>query len=241
MGIPTQLAKGFATAVTWLQGAFDETVNFISKKLLYLYSLLDRSVDYENAAMQLDKDAAKRADERQKSLDTASQKRDQDLQSGNAGRLAFAGQAQQGVRMQAQATMDARKARNSQSLGLFDKGIAELRDSLRTQESEINKGGSAKGLLSFLGPIGSTIGGVIEKAAELADSQTSKKIPTVAQVKAVTATQTAGTFSGFGAGIMGGTTSALDRMADKADKTNELLTKIEENTDKDKNSQTYGT
>ena len=59
------------------------------------------------------------------------------------------------------------------------------------------------------------------------------KIPTVQQVKATTATQTAGTFSGFAAGMMGGTTSALDRMADQSAKANELLSKIAENTSED--------
>jgi hypothetical protein len=238
-GIPTQLAKGFATAVTWLQGAFDETVNFIAKKLLYLYSLLDRSVDYENSAMQLDRDAAKRAAERQKSLDTANQTRDNDLQRGNAGRLAIADQAQQGIRNQAQATMDDRKDRNGQALGAFDQRIQELKDSLKPQIEEINKGGSPLGFLSFLGPLGAAVGAVVEQAAGLAQGQLGKEIPTRAQVKAVTATQTGGTFSGFGAGILGGTTSALDRMADQTKTTNELLVKIEQNT-KDQKDPKYG-
>ena len=228
-GIPTQLAKGFATAVTWLQGAFDETVNFIAKKLLYIYSLIDRSVDYEKAAMQMDKDAAKRADARQKSLDTANQKRDQELQTGNTGRLQLANQMTQGITAQANQTKSDREGRNAQSLGVFDKSISDLRASLKTQTAEIDKNAPGKGFLSFLGPLGQAVEAVVDTAKTLS-APTSRKIPTVEQVKATTATQVGGTFSGFAAGMLGGTTSALDRMADQSAKSNELLTQIAKNT-----------
>ncbi len=230
-GIPTQLAKGFATAVTWLQGAFDETVNFIAKKLLYIYSLIDRSVDYEKAAKQMDTDAAKRADARQKSLDAANQKRDQDLQTGNAGRLQLATQMQQGIRNAAATTMGDREKANSDSLGQFDQEIENLQKSIATQSKEIEQEAKGKGFLSFLGPLGAAIETVAGKAAAIVPPP--NKIPTVQQVKATTATQTAGTFSGFAAGMMGGTTSALDRMADQSAKANELLSKIAENTSED--------
>lgn len=236
-GIPTQLAKGFATAVTWLQGAFDETVNFIAKKLLYIYSLIDRSVDYEKAAKQMDTDAAKRADARQKSLDTANQKRDQDLQTGNAGRLQLAGQMQQGIRNAAATTMGDREKANSDSLGEFDQEIENLQKSIATQSKEIEQEAKGKGFLSFLGPLGAAIETVAGKAKAIVPPP--NKIPTVQQVKATTATQTAGTFSGFAAGMMGGTTSALDRMADQTAKSNEFLNKIAQNTSGDKQP-TYG-
>ena len=236
-GIPTQLAKGFATAVTWLQGAFDETVNFIAKKLLYIYSLIDRSVDYEKAAKQMDTDGAKRADARQKSLDTANQKRDQDLQAGNAGRLQLATQMQQGIRNAAATTMGDREKANSDSLGQFDQEIENLQKSIATQSKEIEQEAKGKGFLSFLGPLGAAIETVAGKAAAIVPPP--NKIPTVQQVKATTATQTAGTFSGFAAGMMGGTTSALDRMADQTAKSNEFLNQIAQNTSGDKQP-TYG-
>jgi hypothetical protein len=238
-GIPTQLAKGFATAVTWLQGAFDETVNFIAKKLLYIYSLIDRSVDYEKAAMQMDKDAAKRADARQKSLDTANQKRDQELQTGNTGRLQLANQMTQGITAQANQTKSDREGRNAQSLGVFDKSISDLRASLKTQTAEIDKNAPGKGFLSFLGPLGQAVEAVVDTAKTLS-APTSRKIPTVEQVKATTATQVGGTFSGFAAGMLGGTTSALDRMADQSAKSNDLLSQIAKNTAQSP-SPTYGT
>ena len=236
-GIPTQLAKGFATAVTWLQGAFDETVNFIAKKLLYIYSLIDRSVDYEKAAKQMDTDAAKRADARQKSLDAANQKRDQDLQTGNAGRMQLATQMQQGIRNAAATTMGDREKANSDSLGQFDQEIENLQKSIATQSKEIEQEAKGKGFLSFLGPLGAAIETVAGKAAAIVPPP--NKIPTVQQVKATTATQTAGTFSGFAAGMMGGTTSALDRMADQSAKSNDLLSQIAKNTGQS-TSPTYG-
>lgn len=229
-GIPTQLAKGFATAVTWLQGAFDQTVNFIAKKLLYIYSLIDKSVDYEKAAKQMDSDAAKRAEARQKSLDAANQKRDQELAAGNAGRNALAGQMQQDIRNQAQQTVSGRATRNQELMQGFNQEISKLQDSLKSQTEQINRESQGKGILSFLGPLGQTLGKAIETASQTKPPPANRRIPTVEQVKAVTATQTGGTFSGFAAGMMGSTTSALDRMADTTQKSNELLAQIAKNT-----------
>ena len=229
-GIPTQLAKGFATAVTWLQGAFDQTVNFIAKKLLYIYSLIDKSVDYEKAAKQMDTDATKRAEARQKSLDAANQKRDQELAAGNAGRNALAGQMQQDIRNQAQQTVSGRATRNQELMQGFNQEISKLQDSLKSQTEQINKESQGKGILSFLGPLGQTLGKAIETASQTKPPPANRRIPTVEQVKAVTATQTGGTFSGFAAGMMGSTTSALDRMADTTQKSNELLAQIAKNT-----------
>lgn len=230
-GIPTQLAKGFATAMTWLQGAFDETVNYIAKKLLYIYSLIDKSIDYEKAAKQMDSDAAKRAAARQDSLTASNAKRDKELQDANAGRLGVAGQMQQGIRDQAQQTYDSRRTRNQELLSGFDAEISNLKDSLKSQTTEINKNAPGKGFLSFLGPIGKTLETIVSNAPKISKpTPTSKKLPTIEQVKSVTATQVGGTFSGFAAGMMGSTTSALDRMADQSQKTNDLLTQIARNT-----------
>lgn len=230
-GIPTQLAKGFATAVTWLQGAFDQTVNFIAKKLLYIYSLIDKSVDYEKAAKQMDAEAAKRAEARQKSLDTANQKRDADLAAGNAARNALASQMQQGIRDQAQQTVSGRATRNQELMQGFNQEISNLQESLKSQTADINKNAPGKGFLSFLGPIGSALGKAIEDTSKtVKPPPTSRRIPTVEQVKSVTATQVGGTFSGFAAGMMGSTTSAFDRMAEQTQKSNDLLAQIAKNT-----------
>ncbi len=45
------------------------------------------------------------------------------------------------------------------------------------------------------------------------------------------ATETDGTFSGFAAGLMGGGTSAFDRLIDNSDRTNELLETVAANTE----------
>lgn len=230
-GIPTQLAKGFATAVTWLQGTFDQTVNFIAKKLLYIYSLIDKSVDYEKAAKQMDAEAAKRAEARQKSLDTANQKRDADLAAGNAARNALASQMQKGIRDQAQQTVSGRATRNQELMQGFNQEISNLQESLKSQTADINKNAPGKGFLSFLGPIGSALGKAIEDTSKtVKPPPTSRRIPTVEQVKSVTATQVGGTFSGFAAGMMGSTTSAFDRMAEQTQKSNDLLAQIAKNT-----------
>jgi hypothetical protein len=228
-GIPTQLAKGFATAVTWLQGAFDETVNFIAKKLLYIYSLIDRSVDYEKAAMQMDTEANKRADNRQQSLDDANAKRNEDLQRANQGRLGVANEMNRGIQSQADATKQGRDDRNKELLTGFDSQIEQLRKDLADQTKSIQQTADEQAKTAET-----------SKFAQEKPAPERPKIPTVEQVKSTTATQTAGTFSGFAAGMIGGTTSALDRMADQSAKSNELLTQIAKNTAQSP-SPTYGT
>jgi hypothetical protein len=87
--------------------------------------------------------------------------------------------------------------------------------------------------------LGQAVEAVVDTAKTLS-APTSRKIPTVEQVKATTATQVGGTFSGFAAGMMGGTTSALDRMADQSAKQSDLLSQIAKNTAQSP-SPTYGT
>ena len=222
-GIPTGVQNGFATVFTWLQGTFDQTVNFIAKKLLYLYSMFDRSVDYEKAAKQMDKEAGQRADARQKSLDAANAKRNEDLQRANQGRLGVANEMNRGIQADADATKQGRENANAELLTGFDAQIEKLRKELEIQTTAIRDTADEQAKAEA-------------KPSELAQKTPppeKPKIPTVQQVKATTATQTAGTFSGFAAGMMGGTTSALDRMADQSAKANELLSKIAENTSED--------
>jgi hypothetical protein len=218
-GIPTGIQNGFGTVFTWLQGTFDQTVNFIAKKLLYLYSLFDRSVDYEKAAKQMDTEANKRADNRQKSLDDANAKRNEDLQRANQGRLGVANETNRGIQSQADATKQGRDDRNKELLTGFDSQIEQLRKDLADQTKSIQQTADEQAKTAET-----------SKFAQEKPAPERPKIPTVEQVKSTTATQTAGTFSGFAAGMIGSTTSALDRMADKADKSNELLTQIAKNT-----------
>lgn len=223
-GIPTGIQNGFATVFTWLQGTFDQTVNFIAKKLLYLYSMFDRSVDYEKAAKQMDKEAGQRADARQKSLDAANSKRNEELQRANQGRLSVANEMNRGIQDQADATKQGREERNQQLLSGFDAEIARLREEL-SQQTEAIKDTAQQ-----------------QEDAKRKETEASKfasankpperpKIPTVEQVKSVTATQVGGTFSGFAAGLLGGNTSALDRVAEQTQKSNELLAQIAKNTE----------
>jgi hypothetical protein len=218
-GIPTGIQNGFGTVFTWLQGTFDQTVNFIAKKLLYLYSLFDKSVDYEKAAKQMDTEANKRADGRQQSLDDANAKRNEDLQRANQGRLGVANEMNRGIQSQADATKQGRDDRNKELLTGFDSQIEQLRKDLADQTKSIQQTADEQAKTAET-----------SKFAQEKPAPERPKIPSVEQVKSTTATQTAGTFSGFAAGMMGGTTSALDRMADQSAKSNELLTQIAKNT-----------
>ena len=222
-GIPTGIQNGFATVFTWLQGTFDQTVNFIAKKLLYLYSMFDRSVDYEKAAKQMDKDAGQRADARQKSLDAANAKRNEELQRANQGRLGVANEMNRGIQAQADATKQGRDERNKELLTGFDAEIAKLREDLFQQTEAIKDTAMQQEEAKRLETEAS-------KFASENKPPERPKIPTVEQVKSVTATQVGGTFSGFAAGMMGSTTSALDRVAETAQKSNELLAQIAKNT-----------
>jgi hypothetical protein len=218
-GIPTGIQNGFGTVFTWLQGTFDQTVNFIAKKLLHLYSLFDKSVDYEKAAKQMNTEANQRADARQKSLDAANTKRNEDLQRANQGRLGVANEMNRGIQSQADATKQGRDDRNKELLTGFDSQIEQLRKDLADQTKSIQQTADEQAKTAET-----------SKFAQEKPAPERPKIPTVEQVKSTTATQTAGTFSGFAAGMMGGTTSALDRMADQSAKSNELLTQISKNT-----------
>jgi hypothetical protein len=218
-GIPTGIQNGFGTVFTWLQGTFDQTVNFIAKRLLYLYSLFDKSVDYEKAAKQMDTEANKRADNRQQSLDDANAKRNEDLQRANQGRLGVANEMNRGIQSQADATKQGRDDRNKELLTGFDSQIEQLRKDLADQTKSIQQTADEQAKTAET-----------SKFAQEKPAPERPKIPTVEQVKSTTATQTAGTFSGFAAGMIGSTTSALDRMADQSAKSNELLTQIAKNT-----------
>ena len=229
-GIPTGIQNGFATVFTWLYGTWDQTVNFIAKKLLYLYSMFDRSVDYEKAAKQMDAEANKRAADRQKSLDDANNKRSGDLTRANQGRLKVADQMNQDIQQRADATKQQRADANVEKLSGFDNRIAELRKEIAEQTKSIKE--TAKQQEE-------------DKAKKMVGSQSQPAaqkpvIPSVQQVKAVTATQVGGTFSGFGAERLGTNTSAMDRVAEQTAKSNQLLEQIAKNTSQS-TGMAYGT
>lgn len=231
-GIPTGIQNGFATVFTWLYGTWDQTVNFIAKKLLYLYSMFDRSVDYEKAAKQMDAEANKRADERQKSLDAANNKRNEELNRANQGRQKIADGMNQEIQQNANNTMQGREDVAQAKVASFDNRIADLRKEIAEQTAAIKEtaqqqeADKAKAEAS--------------KYAKKDEPPAKPQIPTIDEVRGTTATRAGGTFSGFGAGLMGASTSALDRVAETTQKSNELLAQIAKNTSETK-PLAYGT
>ena len=232
-GIPTGIQNGFATVFTWLYGTWDQTVNFIAKKLLYLYSMFDRSVDYEKAAKQMDSEANKRADERQKSLDAANNKRNEELNRANQGRQKIADGMNQEIQQNANTTMQGREDVAQAKVASFDARIGDLRNEIAEQTAAIKETAQEQADEKVKR----------DEAAKYAKDekkQEKPQIPTVDNVKGITATRAGGTFSGFAAGMMGNSTSALDRMAETTQKSNELLAQIARNTSESKTT-TYGT
>lgn len=232
-GIPTGIQNGFATVFTWLYGTWDQTVNFIAKKLLYLYSMFDRSVDYEKAAKQMDAEANKRADDRQKSLDAANNKRNEELMRANQGRQKIADGMNQEIQQNANNTMQGREDVAQAKVASFDARIGDLRKEIAEQTAAIKETAQQQ---------------EAEKAKKDAASKYAKEdppekpqIPTIEDVKGTTATRAGGTFSGFAAGMMGSSTSALDRMAETTQKSNELLAQIARNTSESSKAPAYGT
>jgi hypothetical protein len=218
---------------TWLYGTWDQTVNFIAKKLLYLYSMFDRSVDYEKAAKQMDAEANKRADDRQKSLDAANNKRNEELMRANQGRQKIADGMNQEIQQNANNTMQGREDVAQAKVASFDARIGDLRKEIAEQTAAIKETAQQQEAEKARKAEAS-------KYAKTEQEKPKPKIPSMDAVKGTTATQVGGTFSGFAAGIMGASTSALDRMADQTQKSNELLSQIAKNTSENK-TLAYGT
>jgi len=203
-GIPTAIMSGFGTAITWLTGTWDQTVNYIAKKLLYLYSLFDKSIDYEAAAKQMDTEANQRANERQRSLDEANAKRDQDLQEANAGRLQFADQLNQGIRDQANERKNA-----------FDDRVKEI-------NAEINL---------LMGQVGEEAAKQPKRSKP--ERPLVPDYAPQMQMSMGDAQKAVGTFSGFGAGLAsgGGVNNSLRSMVKLQTQANNKLDQIAENTE----------
>lgn len=203
-GIPTTLMNAFSTVITYLTGAWDGTVNYIAKKLLYLYSLFDRSLDYEAAAKQMDKDAAQRANQRQKELDANRAKRDKELADANQRRLEGGQQMTQGIRDQA----DAKKSG-------FDQRINELGEQIQRKIEDVSAEAARQDAER-------------PKVPPKVDPP-----PTPGMVSSAVASKTQGTFSGFGAGLFSIGTSALDRLVKQATAQTKLQEEIASNTGED--------
>ena len=242
--IPGTLMQGFNTAITWLTGAWDSTVNYIAKKLLYLYSLFDKSVDYEAAAKQMDVDAAARADARQKQLDTANNKLQTETDKANANRLKSLDEA---TRKRDAALADA-NARRSE----FATGVTQ---GIRDQANERKSAFDAR--IQQLGSeIATTLEGVNREAAarqaarDAAKQQDLEKpqfnlpdLTAPAMQSAMGEAQKAvGTFSGFGAGLAGGggVNNSLQSMVKLQSNANKKLDEIAENTASDSDALEFG-
>jgi hypothetical protein len=204
--IPTAIMNGFSTAITWLTGTWDETVNWIAKKLLYLYSLFDSSIEYEATAKQMDADAASRAKGRQASLDKVTGERSAALAAANADRAAFGA----GMINSMTAIANERKSQ-------FEGRIQQIGEEITQTLGEVNTEAEAQAAAKAA-------------AAATAGSTAAAKTPTLAAVAETVSSKSSGTFSSFAAGMFGSGGSSIDRLVDNSKKTNSLLEKIADNT-----------
>lgn len=220
----TGIQNAFSTVFTWLGGTWDKTVNGIAKALLWLYSLFDRSIDYEATARQMDADAKKRSEERQKSLDatTADRRKNADeranqrqkeldivvtqrnesLQRANTERLLVADGLKTNMRQGAEERKSA-----------FDARIQQLGTEIATAIEEVNKNAPP------------------ESAAPTPPAPpAAPEMPSPGLVAEDTALKTQGTFSGFAAGMLGTGQSAIDRLEKETKSQTKILQAIAENT-----------
>lgn len=220
----TGIQNAFSTVFTWLGGTWDKTVNGIAKALLWLYSLFDRSIDYEATARQMDADAKKRSEERQKSLDatTADRRKNADeranqrqkeldivvtqrnesLQRANTERLLVADGLKTNMRQGAEERKSA-----------FDARIQQLGTEIATAIEEVNKNAPAT-----------------PEAPEPPSPPAAPELPSPGLVAEDTAIKTQGTFSGFAAGMLGTGQSAIDRLEKETKSQTKILQSIAENT-----------
>lgn len=226
----TGIQNAFSTVFTWLGGTWDKTVNGIAKALLWLYSLFDRSIDYEAKARQMDADAKKRSEERQKSLDatTADRRKNADeranqrqkeldivvtqrnesLQRANLERLQFA----EGVKSNMRQDADTRKSE-------FDARIQQLGDEIATAIADVQQNAPATP--------------ETPERLERPERPAAPELPSPGLVAEDTAIKTQGTFSGFAAGMLGTGQSAIDRLEKETKRQTDILQAIAENTAED--------
>jgi hypothetical protein len=219
-GIPTTIMNAFGTAITWLTGTWDQTVNYIAKKLLYLYSLFDQSIDYEATAKSMDADANRRAADRQRSLDAANERRNRELMAANAARNEIAQGMTAGIRDQA-------NARKSE----FDARIQQIGDEIASTIIDVNREAEARRIAR-------------ERSESLEKPKFNLPELTAPQMQTAMgdAQKAVGTFSGFGAGLAGGggVNNAMQSMVKNQATANQLLTKIADNTEDDGDGVEFG-
>jgi len=224
-GIPTSLMNAFSVAMAWLEGAWDSAVGYIAKKLLYLYSLFDKSVNYEEAAKQMDKESKARADARQKELDKTTGARDAALMKANSERAKNAAGMQNSIMQDANRTKQERTAAGEQRKSQFEEQTAAV-------GAEINKELSA---------VDTEAKRVEEERKKAKEARAPKPVqmPQIGQVLQASKA-TVGTFSGFAAGLLGSGTSQLDRMLDASKIGNDYLRQIASNTQDSGDGMVYG-
>jgi hypothetical protein len=219
-GIPTTIMNAFGTAITWLTGTWDQTVNYIAKKLLYLYSLFDQSIDYEATAKSMDADANRRAADRQRSLDAANERRNRELMAANAARNEIAQGMTAGIRDQA-------NARKSE----FDARIQQIGDEIASTITDVNREAETRRIAR-------------ERSESLEKPKFNLPELTMPQMQTAMgdAQKAVGTFSGFGAGLAGGggVNNAMQSMVKNQATANQLLTKIADNTEDDGDGVEFG-
>jgi hypothetical protein len=218
-GIPTTIMNAFGTAITWLTGTWDQTVNYIAKKLLYLYSLFDKSVDYEAAAKSMDSDANQRAADRQRSLDAANERRNRELMAANAARNGIAQGMTAGVRDQANERKSA-----------FDARIQQIGDEIASTITDVNREAETRRAAR-------------ESKRAQQPAFTAPDLTAPAMQSAMGEAQKAvGTFSGFGAGLAGGggVNNSLQSMVKLQSNANKKLDEIAENTASDSDALEFG-
>jgi hypothetical protein len=224
-GIPTSIMNAFSTAITWLEGAWDGAVSYIAKKLLYLYSLFDKSVDYEATAKQMDRESIQRANARQKQLDATKAARNTSLDAANDVRLSGARIMSAGINADATRVKNERTAAGEERKSKFDSRISELGDKI----VKINKEITAEAARVA----------AVEKAKTPKPPKPQLAAMAEQPTEALSSSTRTGTFSGFAAGLLGGGTSAIEKMADTSKKQLVVLSQIATNTSK-KAEQVYG-
>lgn len=178
VGFRVAMLNVFDGLITSLRQAWNSAIGWIAEKLLYLYSLVDRSFDYASAAAQLAKDTSSKNNALQRAAD---------------------------------ARADDRYEAGAEQIALVESRIKELRTTLDSQLSEA----SEKAAIA-----------AEERAKAMNNPDNQPAVDTMRNI------QSGGTFSGFAAGMMGGSVSAIDRLAEKQDTANTLLDGIKEGVEK---------
>jgi len=235
--IPGSLMQGFNTAITWLTGAWDSTVSYIAKKLLYLYSLFDKSVDYEMEAKQMDDAAAKRAADRQRDLDAANNQLQADTDRANTERLA-ALEAANAKRNKALSDANAKRTQDLQDANQARADFAAgINQGIQDQANERKEAFDNR-----ITEIGNEIAGLVDQVKTEAERRKTERaerperpkldLAPMTQTAMATSDKAVGAFSGFAVSVLGGggKVNSMQSLVKLQTSANETLTDIAENT-----------